>query len=64
MLVYRRSDAEMPARAEEVKHAREEGVEFLTLHNPIEYLGDETGRVRAMRLQQMQLGEPDASGRR
>ena len=64
MLVYRRSDAEMPARAGEVKHARQEGVEFLTLHNPIEYLGDETGRVRAMRLQQMQLGEPDASGRR
>ena len=64
MLVYRRSDAEMPARAEEVKHAREEGVEFLTLHNPIEYLGDEKGRVCTMRLQQMQLGEPDASGRR
>lgn len=64
MLVYRRSEAEMPARAEEVKHAREEGVEFLTLHNPIEYLGDETGRVCAMRLQQMELGEPDASGRR
>ncbi|MDE6033729.1 MAG: FAD-dependent oxidoreductase, partial [Muribaculaceae bacterium] len=64
MVVYRRSEAEMPARVEEVKHAREEGVEFLTLHNPIEYLGDETGRVRAMRLQRMELGEPDASGRR
>ena len=64
MLVYRRSEAEMPARAEEVKHAKEEGVEFLTLHNPIEYLGDERGFVRAMRLQQMELGEPDASGRR
>jgi glutamate synthase (NADPH/NADH) small chain len=54
----------MPARAEEVKHAKEEGVEFLTLHNPIEYLGDEKGRVKTMRLQKMQLGEPDASGRR
>lgn len=64
MLVYRRSDAEMPARAEEVKHAKEEGVEFLTLHNPIEYIGDERGFVKSMRLQQMQLGEPDASGRR
>lgn len=64
IVVYRRSEAEMPARIEEVKHAKEEGVEFLTLHNPIEYLGDEKGRVRAMRLQKMELGEPDASGRR
>lgn len=64
MVVYRRSEVEMPARIEEVKHAKEEGVEFLTLHNPIEYLGDEKGRVRAMRLQKMELGEPDASGRR
>lgn len=64
IVVYRRSEAEMPARAEEVKHAREEGVEFMTLHNPIEYLGDENGRVRAMRLQRMELGEPDADGRR
>ncbi len=64
MVVYRRSEAEMPARVEEVKHAREEGVEFLTLHNPVEYLGDERGRVRAMRLQKMELGEADASGRR
>ena len=47
-----------------VKHAKEEGVEFLTLHNPIEYIGDEKGRVKAMRLQKMELGEPDASGRR
>ena len=54
----------MPARLEEVKHAKEEGVEFMTLHNPIEYLGDETGRVKTMRLQKMELGEPDASGRR
>lgn len=64
ILVYRRSEAEMPARREEVGHAREEGVEFMTLHNPVEYLGDEKGRVRAMRVQRMQLGEPDASGRR
>lgn len=64
IVVYRRSEAEMPARLEEVKHAKEEGVEFMTLHNPIEYLGDERGKVRAMRLQQMELGEPDASGRR
>lgn len=64
IVVYRRSEAEMPARIEEVKHAKEEGVEFMTLHNPIEYLGDEKGRVRAMRLQKMELGEPDASGRR
>lgn len=64
MLVYRRSEDEMPARAEEIKHAKEEGVEFLTLHNPIEYIADETGRVSIMRLQQMELGEPDESGRR
>ncbi|MDE7397518.1 MAG: NADPH-dependent glutamate synthase [Muribaculum sp.] len=63
-IVYRRSEAEMPARVEEVKHAKEEGVEFLTLHNPVEYLADENGRVRAMRLQRMELGEPDESGRR
>ena len=64
MIVYRRSEEEMPARLEEVKHAKEEGVEFLTLHTPIEYIGDERGRVRQMRLQKMELGEPDASGRR
>lgn len=63
-IVYRRSEAEMPARLEEVRHAKEEGVTFLTLHNPIEYLADEQGRVKAMRLQRMALGEPDASGRR
>ncbi len=63
-IVYRRSEAEMPARLEEVKHAKEEGIEFLTLHNPIEYLADETGAVRAVVLQRMELGEPDASGRR
>lgn len=64
MIVYRRSEEEMPARIEEVKHAKEEGVEFLTLHNPTEYLGDARGRVKQMRLQKMELGEPDASGRR
>ncbi|MDE5979835.1 MAG: FAD-dependent oxidoreductase, partial [Muribaculaceae bacterium] len=64
MIVYRRGEDEIPARAEEVRHAREEGVEFLTLHNPVEYLADEKGRVRAMRLQKMELGEPDESGRR
>lgn len=63
-VVYRRSEEEMPARIEEVKHAKEEGVEFLTLHNPVEYLGDEKGHVRAMRVQRMELGEPDDSGRR
>ncbi|MBP3830681.1 MAG: bifunctional dihydroorotate dehydrogenase B NAD binding subunit/NADPH-dependent glutamate synthase [Bacteroidaceae bacterium] len=63
-IAYRRSEAEMPARLEEVKHAKEEGIEFLTLHNPIEYLADEQGNVRAVVLQKMELGEPDASGRR
>ncbi|MGL4852998.1 MAG: bifunctional dihydroorotate dehydrogenase B NAD binding subunit/NADPH-dependent glutamate synthase [Phocaeicola sp.] len=64
MIIYRRSEQEMPARLEEVKHAKEEGVEFLTLHNPIEYLADENGCVKQMVLQKMELGEPDASGRR
>ncbi|VBB43987.1 Sulfide dehydrogenase subunit alpha [uncultured Paludibacter sp.] len=64
MIVYRRSEEEMPARVEEVKHAKEEGIEFLTLHNPMEYYGDEKGRVTKMLLQVMKLGEPDASGRR
>jgi glutamate synthase (NADPH/NADH) small chain len=64
MLVYRRSEEEMPARLEEVKHAKEEGVIFMTLHNPVEYIGNENGRVAAMRVQRMELGEPDASGRR
>ena len=64
VIVYRRSEAEMPARLEEVKHAKEEGVEFLTLHNPIEYIADEQGRVKQVVLQKMELGEPDASGRR
>lgn len=64
MIIYRRSEEEMPARLEEVKHAKEEGVEFLTLHNPIEYIADELGRVKQVVLQKMELGEPDASGRR
>ena len=63
-LVYRRSEVEMPARLEEVKHAKEEGIKFLTLHNPIEYIADETGAVKQAVLQVMELGEPDASGRR
>ena len=64
IIVYRRSEAEMPARIEEVKHAKEEGVEFMTLHNPIEYIADEQGRVKQVVLQKMELGEPDTSGRR
>lgn len=64
MIVYRRSRAEMPARAEEVLHAEQEGVEFKNLANPVEYFADEKGRVNKMRLQLMELGEPDASGRR
>lgn len=63
-IVYRRSEAEMPARAEEVKHAKEEGVNFLCLHNPVEYIADENGAVKQAILQVMTLGEPDASGRR
>lgn len=64
MIVYRRSMEEMPARVEEVKHALEEGIEFLNLTNPTEYFANETGRVSKMRVQKMELGEPDASGRR
>ena len=63
-LVYRRSDAELPARAEEVKHAKEEGIKFMTLHNPVEYIGDENGAVKGAVLAVMELGEPDESGRR
>ena len=63
-LVYRRSEQEMPARLEEVKHAKEEGITFLTLHNPVEYIGDEKGAVQQAVLEVMKLGEPDASGRR
>lgn len=64
MIIYRRSEEEMPARLEEVKHAKEEGIEFMTLRNPIEYIGNEQGRVTHMVLQVMTLGEPDESGRR
>ena len=64
MVIYRRSEEEMPARLEEVRHAKEEGVEFMTLHNPIEYHADENGRVKEAVLQVMELGEPDESGRR
>jgi len=64
MIIYRRSIEEMPARVEEIKHAKEEGIEFLNLHNPIEYYADEKGRVNKMKVQKMELGEPDASGRR
>ena len=64
VIVYRRSEDEMPARIEEVKHAKQEGIEFMTLHNPIEYHADENGRVKEAVLQVMQLGEPDESGRR
>lgn len=64
IIIYRRGIDEMPARAEEIEHARQEGVEFMTLCNPIEYIGDEKGRVSKIRIQKMRLGEPDASGRR
>ena len=63
-IVYRRGEAEMPARLEEVHHAKEEGIELKTLCNPVEILGDETGRVVGMKCVRMELGEPDASGRR
>ena len=63
-IIYRRSEEEMPARLEEVHHAKQEGVQFLTLHNPIEYIADEKGHVKQVVLQKMELGEPDASGRR
>ena len=64
IVVYRRSEEEMPARVEEVRHAKEEGIEFMPLHNPIEYYADETGRVKEAVLQVMELGDPDESGRR
>ncbi len=63
-IVYRRSEAEMPARLEEVHHAKEEGVEFLNLNNPVELIGDDSGRVCGMKCIRMELGEPDESGRR
>ena len=63
-IVYRRSEAEMPARKEEVEHAKEEGVQFLTLNNPVKINADENGRVCSMECVRMELGEPDQSGRR
>ena len=63
-IIYRRTESEMPARRMEIHHAKEEGVEFLTLHNPERYIGDEKGRVKAVVLRRMVLGEPDESGRR
>jgi glutamate synthase (NADPH/NADH) small chain len=63
-IVYRRSEAELPARAEEVHHAKEEGIVFDLLCNPLSIEGDEKGRVKSMNLIRMELGEPDASGRR
>ena len=64
MIIYRRSIEEMPARDEEIKHAQEEGIEFLNLNSPLEYFADENGRVNKMKVQKMKLGEPDDSGRR
>lgn len=63
-IVYRRSEAEMPAREEEIEHAREEGIKFNLLTNPVEILGDDKGWVTGLRCVRMELGEPDASGRR
>lgn len=63
-IVYRRSEAELPARAEEVHHAKEEGINFQLLNNPVEIIGDEQGWVKALKCIRMELGEPDASGRR
>jgi len=64
VIIYRRSFDEMPARIDEIKHAQEEGIEFLNLNSPVEYISDKKGRVCAVRLQKMELGEPDSSGRR
>jgi glutamate synthase (NADPH/NADH) small chain len=63
-LIYRRSEAEMPARREEIRHAREEGINFQVLRSPIEFLSDGTGWLKGVRCLRMRLGEPDASGRR
>ncbi len=63
-IIYRRSEEEMPARAEEVHHAKDEGVQFLNLHNPVEFLGNEAGYLTGVKLIKMELGEPDESGRR
>lgn len=63
-IIYRRSEVEMPARIEEVHHAKEEGIEFMVLHNPLEFIGDENGWLKQVKLIKMELGEPDDSGRR
>ena len=63
-IIYRRSEAEMPARAEEVHHAKDEGVQFMTLHNPVEFFGNDKGVLTGVKLMKMDLGEPDVSGRR
>ena len=63
-IIYRRSEVEMPARKEEVHHAKEEGIEFLILTNPTEFIGDENGWLKGVKLMKNELGEPDASGRR
>lgn len=63
-IIYRRSEIEMPARKEEVHHAKEEGIEFIMLSNPVKFIGDENGWLKGVVLQRMELGEPDASGRR
>jgi glutamate synthase (NADPH/NADH) small chain len=62
--VYRRSEAELPARAEEIHHAKEEGIQFFVLHAPLRFIGDDDDRLQAVELQEMKLGEPDESGRR
>ncbi len=64
IIIYRRSFEEMPARMEEINHAKEEGIQFMNLYNPVQYLGDEFGQLKQIKLQRMELGEPDASGRR
>ncbi|MBN2519003.1 MAG: NADPH-dependent glutamate synthase [Bacteroidales bacterium] len=64
MIIYRRSFDEMPARKEEIHHAKEEGIEFLNLHNPLRYFADKNGRVNMVEVQKMELGQPDSSGRR
>ena len=63
-IIYRRSEAEMPARREEIHHAKEEGIEFMLLNNPVKIIGDEKGYVKGIECVKMELGEPDASGRR
>jgi len=63
-IIYRRSEKEMPARIEEIHHAKEEGIEFRLLENPIEFIGDEFGWLKQAKIQKMELGEPDSSGRR